>query len=353
MTKKLTYAKAGVDRELRARSKAALKALEQTYRFSVYGEVLQLPYGNVFPLGNRYLDLAIEGVGTKVLLAKLANKHDTIGIDAVAMAVNDVIRSGAKPLAIADNIHAQKSDPKLVQEWMKGIVKGAAESQCIVAGGEIGDVSELIKGLKTGEGFDMIVACIGEVDKDHVIFGNSIKPKDVVIGMRSSGIHSNGITLVRRVLFKQWGGKYEPDDTPDGLERELIHEALEPTKIYAKPLQQAAKQHRIKGAVHITGDAYIKFNRLAKFSGKTGFEFNNFKPQPIFKLIQEAGGIEDEEMLRTFNMGWGFAIIVAKEEQDSVLDALERGRVEAEPIGRATSQKGIVAFYEGKRLVLA
>ncbi len=353
MTKKLTYAKAGVDRELRARSKAALKALKQTYRFSVYGEVLQLPYGNVFPIGDRYLDLAIEGVGTKVLLAQLANKYDTIGIDAVAMAVNDVIRSGAKPLAIADNIHAQKSDPALVQEWMKGIAKGATESQCVVAGGEIGDVSELIRGMEEGKGFDMIVACIGEVDKDHIILGNSIEPKDVVIGMRSSGIHSNGITLARKVLFKQWGGRYDSHDVPEGLGRELIHEVLEPTKIYAKPLQQTAKQHRIKGAVHITGDAYLKFNRLAEFSKKIGFEFNNFKPQPIFKLIQETGGITDGEMLKTFNMGWGFAIVVAKEEEDGVLDALERGRVEAEPIGQATSTKGIAAVYDGKKLLLA
>ena len=160
MTKELTYAKSGVDRELRAKAKTALKILKQTYRFSAYGEVLQLPYGNIFPIGDRYLDLTIEGVGTKVFLAQLANKYDTIGIDGVAMAVNDVIRSGAKPLAIADNIHVQVSSPSLVKEWMKGIAKGAAESQCIVAGGEIGDVAEIIKGLKDNKGFDMIVSYV-------------------------------------------------------------------------------------------------------------------------------------------------------------------------------------------------
>lgn len=354
MPKKLTYAKTGVNRKLRKKSKKALKALKQTYKYSPYGPVLELPYGNIFPIDNyRYLDLAIEGVGTKVLLAQLANKHNTIGIDGVAMAVNDVIRSGAKPLAIADNIHTQISDLFLIQEWMKGITKAATQSQCIVSGGEIGDVAEIIKGLEKDKGFDMIVACIGEVNKDHIIFGNDIKPKDVVIGLRSSGIHSNGITLARKVLFKHWGGKFDPYDVPEGLDRELIYEVLEPTEIYVKALQKVVNQVRIKGAVHITGDAYLKFNRLTKFSRGIGFEFNNFKPQPIFELIQKtAGGIADEEMLRTFNMGWGFAIVVDRREQNDVLDILEKSKFEAEPIGEVTSTKKTVAVYEGKKLVL-
>jgi len=357
MPKKLTYAETGVDRELRAESKTALKMLEQTYQFSLYGEVLQLPYGNIFPIdGNRYLDFVIEGVGTKVLLAQLANKYDTIGIDGVAMAVNDVIRSGAKALAITDNIHAHISDPTLVQQWIEGITKGAAESQCIVAGGEIGDVSELVKGVNEGKGFDMIVSCIGEVNKDRIISGTNIKPKDVVIGLRSSGLHSNGITLARKILFKAWGGKFDPYDIPEGLGRALIFEALEPTKIYAKPLRAVTKHHEVKGAVHITGDAYLKFNRLMEFSKGIGFKLSNFKPQPIFELIQktaeEKSGIADEEMLKTFNMGWGFAIVVDRSAQDNILTILEKNHVEAKPIGEATSSKKIIAVYKGKKLVL-
>lgn len=357
MTKKLTYAETGVDRELRAKSKIALKTLKQTYKFSAYGEVLQLPYGNIFPIDkNRYLDLAIEGVGTKVLLAQLADKYDTIGIDGVAMVVNDVIRSGAKPLAIADNIHAHKSDPFLVKEWMKGIAKAATETQCIVAGGEIGDVAEIIRGLKKGKGFDMVVSCVGEVSKDRIIFGNDIKPKDVVIGLRSSGIHSNGITLAKRVLFKEWGGRFDPYDVPKGLDKEIIYEVLEPTKIYAKPIREVVKHHRIKGAVHITGDAYLKFSKFTKFSKRIGFRFNNFKPQPIFELMQKTaesfGGITDKEMLKTFNMGWGFAIVVDGQEQDNILDCLEKSKIEAEVIGEATSTKKIVAVYKRKTLVL-
>jgi len=352
-----TYAEAGVDRELRARSKAALNTLKQTYRFSKYGNVVQLPYGNIFPIDNRYLDFVIEGIGTKVLLAQLANKYDTIGIDGVAMAVNDVIRSGAKPLAVVDNIHAQVSNPHLIGEWMKSIAKGAREAECIVPSGEIGDVAEIIRGVTEGKGFDMIFACVGELFKDDIVFGNNIKPEDIVIGLRSSGIHSNGISLARKVLFKQWGGKYEPHDIPDGLERELINEVLEPTKIYVKPVLNAAKEYKLKGLVHMTGDAYLKFDRLMRFSKGIGFEFDNFKPQPIFRLIQETapkvrGAITDDEMLRTFNMGWGFAVVADKTDKDVLIDGFRRDQVEAEQIGKVTDSRGIVALYQGKKIEL-
>ena len=124
------------------------------------------------------------------------------------MAVNDVIRSGAKPLAIADNIHAQESNPALVKDWLKGIMQGAAESECPVTGGETGDVAEIIKGLTENVGFDMVVASVGQVERPKIITGENIKPGDPIIGLASSGLHSNGITMARKILFKQWGGKY-------------------------------------------------------------------------------------------------------------------------------------------------
>ncbi|MDH5753826.1 MAG: phosphoribosylformylglycinamidine cyclo-ligase [Candidatus Bathyarchaeota archaeon] len=358
MPRKITYADTGVDRELRAKSKKALKILKETYRFSRYGEVVQLPYGNIFPLEeNRYLDLVIEGVGTKVLVAQLAEKYDTIGIDGVAVAVNDVIRSGAKPLAVADNIHAHVSDPILVGEWMKGIVKGTTEAECIVPSGEIGDVPELIKGLVEGKGFDMIFAAVGEVTSEKIISGRNIKPGDAIIGLRSSGIHSNGISLARKILFKQWGGKYEPYDIPEGLEREMVYEVLEPTRIYVKPLLKVAEELKVKAAVHITGDAYLKFDRLTRFSEGIGFGFDNFKPQPIFELIQktasELGGmIADDEMFKTFNMGWGFAIIVDKANRDKAIDILEKTGVQAEQIGHVTDSEEIKILYENKKIIL-
>ena len=357
LPKKFTYTEAGVDRETRAKSKESLSTLKQTYTLGRYGKVVQLPYGNIFSIGDRYLDLVIEGVGTKVLLAQLADNYDTIGIDGVAMAVNDVIRSGATPLALVDNIHAQVSDPELVREWMKGIVKGATEAACPVSGGEIGDVADIIKGIKTGKGFDIIIASVGEVLEKDIISGKNIKPGDVVVGLRSSGVHSNGISLARKVLFKEWGGKYGSFDIPDGFTREIIYEVLEPTRLYVESFLNAAKEAEIKGAVHVTGDAYLKFDRLMKFSKGIGFEFTNFRPQPVFELIQKTapevrGVITDGEMLKTFNMGWGFAVVVDKNDEDNVITVFEKCGVEAERFGEVTVSGKIVARYKGKKLEL-
>ena len=356
--RKFTYKEAGVDRELRASSKKALSFLAKTYGLNPYGRVIQLPYGNVFPFGDEYLDLCIEGVGTKVLLAQLANKYDTIGIDSVAMAVNDVLRSGARPVAIVDNVHVQVSDPALVEDLIKSVTKGAIEAGCVVPGGEIGDVAEVVRGVTEGKGFDLVVACLGELTSRKMIYGNDLKPEDVVIGLRSSGIHSNGISLARKVLFKQWGGKYDPYDMPGNLNRELIYEVLEPTRIYVKPVLRVAEKVKLKGAVHVTGDAYLKFDRLMKFSKGVGFEFDNFKPQQIFELIPKTakalgGTVTDDEMFRTFNMGWGFALIVAKEDVDNALEYANKSGVEAEPIGRVTRKSGrIVVFWREKKLTL-
>jgi phosphoribosylformylglycinamidine cyclo-ligase len=359
MPKTFTYANAGVNREQRHESKKALKMLEQTYKHSRYGKVMHLPYSNIFPFThNTYLDLTIEGVGTKVLIAQLADKHDTIGVDAVAMAVNDVIRSGAEPVAISDNIHAQASNPELVTAWLEGIAKGAEESECPVISGEIGDVAEIITGLTEGAGFDMVVAAIGQVAEQDIITGKGIKAGDAIIGLRSSGLHSNGISLARKILFKQWGGKYQPHDVPDGLNREIGLEALEPTAIYVKPFLAAAKAVKVKAAVHITGDAYLKFNNLTHFSPDIGFEFTNFKPQPIFDLIQRTAQelgltVTDEEMFKTFNMGWGFAVIVDKTDVEQALDLLGKTVAEAEVIGNVTATPQVTIRHGATKLVLA
>ena len=357
MPKTFTYSDAGVNREQRAESKKALKILEQTYVHSRFCEVVHLPYGNIFPLNkNTFLDLVIEGVGTKVLLAQHANRYDTIGIDAVAMAVNDVIRSGATPLAVSDNIHAQASNPKLVKEWLTGIAKGAEQADCPVVSGETGDVAEIIQGIAEGAGFDMVVASIGQVAKERVITGQNIKPGDPIIGLRSSGLHSNGITMARKILFKKWGGKYDADAKVDGLDRPLVLEALEPTRIYVKPFLAAAEAVKVKAAIHITGDAYLKFNNLTRFSPGIGFEFTSFKPQPIFGILQKTAKelgltVTDEEMFRTFNMGWSFAIIIDKKDADKTLGVLEKAGVEAEQIGNVTAKQRIEIRHGDKRII--
>jgi phosphoribosylformylglycinamidine cyclo-ligase len=359
MPKSYSYSDAGVNREQRHESKKALDSLRETYKFSRFGSVVHLPYSNIFQLtDDTYLDLTIEGVGTKVLIAQVANRYDTIGVDAVAMAVNDVIRSGATPLAISDNIHAQASKPDLVKGWLKGVTQGAIQSECPVVSGEIGDVAEIIRGISEGIGFDMVIASIGQVKKEKIISGCGIKPGDAIIGLPSSGLHSNGITLVRKILLKPWGGKYLPSDMPEGLNRAIIDEVLEPTRIYVKPFLSLAEVIKVKGAVHITGDAYLKFDNLAEFSKGIGFRFNNFKPQAIFGMIQDAAKdycleITDEEMFKTFNMGWGFGIIVSKEDCDQALGLLEKAGAQPEKIGVIEDKPGISVHHGSKKIVLA
>ncbi len=360
MPKTYTYDDAGVNRAQRHESKKALATLKKTYRHIGFGGIMHLPYSNIFPIGqDTFLDLEIEGVGTKVLVAELAKKYDTIGIDAVAMVVNDVIRSGAKPLALADNIHAVASDPKLVNAWLKGIIAGAEESACPVVNGETGDVAEIIKGIAPNSGFDMVASCIGTVERPEIITGTGINPGDPIIGLASSGVHSNGITLVRKILFKQWGGKYLPTDIPEGLDREVALEVLEPTKIYVKALLKLAREVKVKAAVHITGDGYLKFNNLANYSPSIGFEFTNFHPQPIFGLIQKTAAelgytITDEEMFKTFNMGWGMGIIVDKTEIDKAMNTLEQDSVKPERIGKVTNRERVVEIHhQNKHLIYA
>jgi len=360
MPKNYTYTDAGVNRSQRHESKKALSSLKETYKHIGFGGIMHLPYGNIFPVGeDTFLDLEIEGVGTKVLIAELANKYDTIGIDAVAMVVNDVIRSGAKPLALADNIHAVASEPKLVNAWLKGIISGAEESECPIVNGETGDVAEIIKGIKPNSGFDLVTSCVGQVERQDIITGEHIKPGDPIIGLASSGVHSNGITLVRKILFKQWGGKYGVTDIPEGLDHEVGLEVLEPTKIYVKSLLKLAREVKVKGAVHITGDAYTKFNNLTNYSPGIGFCFDNFKPQPIFGLIQQTASelgytITDEEMFKTFNMGWGFGIIVDKTDVDKAMNVIEQSGLEPQLIGKVTDKERVVEIeYAEKHMILS
>jgi phosphoribosylformylglycinamidine cyclo-ligase len=232
------------------------------------------------------------------------------------------------------------------------------EAECPVTGGEIGDVAEIIKGTAEGKGFDMIVAAIGQVAKEKIITGKNIKADDPIIGLRSSGLHSNGITLARKILFKPWGGKHDPRAKIDGLDKELVDEVLEPTKIYVKPVLKTAEEVTVKAAVHVTGDAYLKFTNLARFSPGIGFRFDNFKPHAVFSLIQRTARdmgltITDEEMFRTFNMGWGFAVIVDQADREKALAILEKIGTQAEQIGKVTKTQKTEIHYNNKKLVLS
>jgi len=333
-----TYADAGVDRELRKRAKSHLIELKSTFALSKHGKIIETPFNNLYPINDNIFHVKTsDSVGTKVLLSQLANKHDTIGIDAISMVVNDCIRCGAQPIAMTDTIDMKKSEPEIVQELQKGLKIGAHESGCPLVGGEIADVPEIINSY-----YNIICDCVGEVEKNKIITGEKIKPDNVIIGLKSSGAHSNGISLLRKILFKEWGGRYDAFEKLDNFNRELIYEALEPTKIYVKPFLNAVKNIDILGAVHITGDAYLKFRKLTNF----GFEFDNFKPQPIFHLIRQCG-VSIDEMFKTFNMGWGFAVIVNKEDVEDTLQFLK----DSEVIGKIV-EKGLTIKFEGKKIVL-
>ncbi len=352
--KKLTYAGSGVDRDLRAASKTGLANLQETYRLSSHGPPIKLPYGMITPAGNgRYHDVVIEGVGTKVLIAQLADRYDTIGIDAIAMAANDVVRSGARPVVLVDNIDLQRSEPDFVNELMKGLIKGAEESEAPLVGGEVADVPTLMNGIRDNRGFHIVVTAVGELYEDEIIRGNHIVPGDVVVGLKAPNQHSNGVSLVRRTLFKQWGGVYEPEDVPDGLQRSVVEEVLEPTRIYVKQIKLAYPHQNVKAAIHVTGDAYLKFDKLQEVNPGMGFVFDNFNPPPIYGVMQDAARrlgkeIDDEEMFKTFNMGWGFALVVAPQSVHTLIDAMSEG----EPIGTVTNTGNITVKYKGKTIDL-
>jgi phosphoribosylformylglycinamidine cyclo-ligase len=339
-----TYAQAGVDREGRERAKKNLKAFEATFRFC-RGKIIQTPYNTLYPITkDLYQAKTCDGVGTKVMLAELADKHDTIGIDAVAMVVNDCLRCGASPVALTDVIDIQKSTPELLKKLQKGLIAGANEAECPLTAGETADVPELMSSL-----YHINCDCAGMVEKKKIITGAKVKPGNVIIGLPSSGIHSNGLSLVRKVLFKKWGGKFDALEQLPGLKQKLVFECLKPTKIYVKPFFKVFGKFEILAAVHITGDAYLKFKKTL---GKFGAEFTNFKSPAIFDLIQVTGKIDDAEMFKTFNMGWGFALVVKPADVQEILAVLKKERTNAEIIGQVTKQPGIAIDYRGKKILL-
>jgi phosphoribosylformylglycinamidine cyclo-ligase len=219
-------------------------------------------------------------------------------------------------------------------------------ARCPMVAGESADVPEIV-----AADYNLTCDCVGEVREKDIVKGNAVVPGDVIIGIRSSGMHTNGASLLRKSLFRKWGGKFDLFAKPDGFEKELVFEALTPTNIYVDEILELMSKIDVRGAVHITGDAYIKFDKIFAFSPGIGFEFRNFRPQEIFSLIQKTGNIEDKEMLSTFNMGWGFAVIVKKEDADATLDILNRHK-ESEVIGSVTGTGRITADFNGRKILL-
>jgi phosphoribosylformylglycinamidine cyclo-ligase len=266
----------------------------------------------------------------------MLGRYDTVGIDCVAMNVNDIICVGAEPIAFLDYLALKKPDQHLVQQIAEGVAKGAALAGVAVVGGETAILPDLLAGGE--ETFDLAGAAIGVVEKSKVVTGEKIKDGDVVIGVGSSGIHSNGLTLARKLLLT----KYGLDEVVEPLDRSLGEELLEPTLIYVKPvLEILRKGIYVSGLAHITGGAFSKLTRLTKGSN-LGFTLDDLpEPQPIFKLIQKEGDLSDEEMYRTFNMGVGYCVVTSPDYVEDVEKIFKRHGFKAKPIGRVVKGKGV------------
>lgn len=280
------------------------------------------------------LSLHTDSVGTKVMVAKTMGRYDTIGIDCVAMCANDLICTGAEPVSFLDYMAMSKPDRAIVEEVAIGLVKGAKEAEMAIVGGETAIVPELL----SDAGFDLTGFAAGVCKKNELILGDRTVVGDTLIGVASSGIHSNGLSLARKVLLR----RYSLEDTPRVLERSVGEELLEPTRIYVKPVRELSGRSGIHGIAHITGGgAFLKIERIMK-EGRLGAQLDGLpEPPGIFRLIQEAGRVSDREMYRTFNMGVGMVVVCAASEADRVVRVFRKRRMEAMRIGTVEKKQGI------------
>lgn len=301
------YKQAGVDIDAGNETVERIRAhVKRTYRPEVLGDIGG--FGGAFALGkyeNPILVSATDGVGTKLKLAFATDLHDSIGIDCVAMCVNDLVVQGAEPLFFLDYLATGKLHPAQAEAVVKGIADGCVDAGCSLIGGETAEMP----GMYAKGEYDIAGFCVGVVERDQLIDGSTIQIGDVLIGLASHGLHSNGFSLARHVLFA------------DGMNLELAKELLTPTRIYVKTLLSLMKEFTVKGAAHITGGGLIENVPRMLPNGLTAeVDFVTWDVPEIFNRIQQHGNISDEDMFRTFNMGIGMVICVPKEQAGQVME---------------------------------
>jgi phosphoribosylformylglycinamidine cyclo-ligase len=312
----MTYKNSGVDIEEKEEAIKQLLSSIITKRKGTIGKPMGGHYAGLIEFGDYALVLCTDGVGTKVRIAEALKKYDTVGIDCIAMNVNDALCVGAEPLAFVDYLAMEDPDPKITKEIGKGLEKGAKQANISIVGGETADLPELING------FDLAGTCLAYVKKNRIILGDKIHPSDAIIGLSSSGIHSNGYTLARRVVDEAEFSY--TDEFPSGLyPRMTIGEVmLTPTSIYVKEILELFKKIDVHGLAHITGSGLWNIPRLKE---KVKYEIDDpLEPQPIFTFLQEYGNIDDYEMYQIFNMGMGFTIITADEDAEETIKILKK-----------------------------
>lgn len=355
MSQGWTYRRAGVDVSgVRQAQKKIFEILERTRKFSKrgFGEVLTEfgHYAALVSIGpRRSLAIHVDGCGTKVLIAQMIEKYDTIGIDCVAMCINDLICVGAQPISFVDYIAVEEIRQVILEDIMRGLARGAEMAKITIVGGETAVMPDVIHGAIKGRGFDLVGMAIGVVKNRKPILGDRMAPGDFIIGLASSGIHSNGFTLARKVLLE----KFRLQDQPEGLERTLGEELLEPTRIYADEVMRIISKVDIHAIAHITGGGFTKLQRFSEYS-KYGFLLDHPpRPNPIFQVIQNAGAISDEEMYRTFNMGVGLCLVCSKAEADKVLSISRQCGTKAEIIGKIVKGPGVTVATPNSKLDLS
>jgi phosphoribosylformylglycinamidine cyclo-ligase len=345
------YKAAGVDiAEADAGLRNIVTRITATWPKSGLGAV-KLPIGyfaNVVDIGGIGLAISTDGVGSKAIVAQMVGRYDTIGIDCVAMNVNDLLCVGARPVSMVDCIAIDRADAKVLDGIGVGLAEGARQAGVSICGGEIAQLPDMVRG------FDLVGTAVGMVPLDRIIIGHDLKPGDAVIGIASNGIHSNGFTLARRVLFGHAG--LGADVIVPELGCPLGEELLRPTFIYVPEILDIIAQVRsVKALIHITGDGLLNLSRV---DAAVGFVLDALpSPPPIFDVIERRGGVPRVEMFEVFNMGVGFCVVVAAADADATLEILARHDRKAAVIGHAIAdpdksvrlvQHGLVG--RGKRL---
>lgn len=288
-------------------------------------------YAAVIKVSERIgIAIKTDGVGTKTFIAQLMNKYDTVGIDCIAMSVNDIICVGARPTTFIDYLALHKANSSLIEEIAKGLKKGADIAKVSIVGGETAIMPEMINGVQDDRGFDLAGSALGIIDPSKVIKGDKIEEGDVLIGISSSGIHSNGLTLARKALkVKDNIRKYYKE-----LGRTLGEELLEPTSVYVEEIMKmVSSQINLKVVAHITSHG---LNNLRRIGENYGYRIRYLpEPQPIYRLIQEQGKVSDMEMYKVYNMGIGMCVVVPKEEADVTIGIAEKNNKKAFRLGEA------------------
>ncbi|GAB6099617.1 phosphoribosylformylglycinamidine cyclo-ligase [Halanaerocella petrolearia] len=328
----LTYKDAGVDIEAGEEAVDKLKEdVEDTFTSGVLtglGSFGALFAPDLSDYNKPVFVSGTDGVGTKLKVAFMTGQHSTVGIDLVAMSVNDILAQGARPLFFLDYLATGKLEPDSVAEVVKGITTGCKQAGCALIGGETAEMPDF---YSAGE-YDLAGFVVGIVDKDKIITGEDINPGDKIIGLTSNGIHSNGYTLARKVFFDVAG--YDVDDELDELETTLGEELLKPTRIYAKPVLEILDQYQVNGIAHITGGGLIEnLPRILPEDTKAVINKDSWVTHSIFKLMQDIGDIKEKEMYRTFNMGIGMVLVVSEDEAEEVIKRANKLGEDAHLIG--------------------